>query len=101
MQFKTKIMVPSEGTTFILTVPPNISFDILRDRIETKLHRITNLTFDMGVRLQFIDDDDGEYITMQNDDDVQTVFEQWRELHSRDSTTTQQLGEITLYCNKI
>lgn len=101
IQFRIKVKVESEGSTFMLVVASNISFDTLRDRIDAKLQRTTNLTFQAsGLKLQFVDEEDDEFMTMQNDDDVQTVFDQWRENHARDSAMTGQFGEITLYCNK-
>lgn len=100
-QFKLRILVPSETSVFTLIVYPNIDYKELLNRLDKKLQKATNITMATGrLKLQFMDDDDGEYITMQNDDDVQTVFDQWRDLHSRDSTLSNQYGEITLYCNK-
>ena len=98
--FKVTVTVQSEGMRFALVVAPNVTFEVMRDRIEAKLHRATNLTFASGLKLQFLDDDDGDYVSIQNDEDVQTVFDQWRELHSRDSAMNP-LGEINLYVNKV
>lgn len=100
ISFRVKVYVPSEGTSFTLVVSSVVTFETMRDRIDAKLSRTTNLTFLTGnLRLQF-EDEDGEMITMQNDDDVQTVFDQWRDIHVRDSAVSGQLGEIVLYCSR-
>lgn len=100
ISFRVKVIVPTEGTSFTLVVSSVVTFETMRDRIDAKLQRTTNLTFLTGnLRLQF-EDEDGEMITMQNDDDVQTVFDQWRDTHVRDSAVSGQLGEIVLYCNR-
>lgn len=100
-QFKLKILVPSETSVFTLIAEPHINYMQLIDRLDKKLEKATNITMAKGrLKLQFRDDDDGEYITMQNDDDVQTMLDQWWDMHTRDSTLSRQYGEITLYCNK-
>lgn len=101
ISFKVKVIIPSEQASFILVAPNNISFKVLRDRIDAKLVRFTNNTMSQSsMRLQF--KDDGEMISIQTDEDVQTAFDTWREsqLH-RDSVIAGQLGEIEVWCTKV
>lgn len=97
-QLKVKVHCPSAGTTMTLVVSTNISYQSLKDRIDAKLQRATDVSLAGGtVRLKYMDEDD--YITIQSDEDVQTAFETWRE-QQRDQFVAGQLGEIELYCQR-
>ena len=94
-QLKVKVRVPSEGSNLTLIVGFNISYQSLRDRIDAKLQRNTNVSLATGsVQLKYLYDD--EYVKIQNDEDVQTAFETWREQQQDDFVGP--LGEIELYC---
>lgn len=96
-QLKVKVHCPSAGSTMTLVVSTNISFQSLKDRIDAKLQRSTNVSLASGqVRLKFLDDDD--YVSIQSDEDVQTAFETWKEQHQAEQFMAGQLGEIELYC---
>lgn len=96
-QLKVKVKVPSEGSSMTLVVPFNIGFEKLKDRIDVKLQRTTNLTLASGgVKLKYWDEDD--YVSMQTDDDVQNAFETFKEQQGRD--IVGHLGEIELYVLK-
>jgi cell division control protein 24 len=88
-------------------VPLNISYMSLKDRIDAKLQRSTQLTLnDKGakegqtvVKLKFLDDDD--FVSIQSDDDVQTAFETWKEQNESSSGVSAAqggMGEVDLYC---
>ena len=95
-QLKVKVHCPSAGSSMTLVVGTNISYQSLKDRIDAKLQRSTNVSLSTGqVKLKYLDD--GDYISMQSDEDVQTAFESWRE-QQRDHVSAGQLGEIELYC---
>ncbi|KAK8237614.1 Pleckstrin homology domain-containing protein [Phyllosticta capitalensis] len=95
-QLKVKVHCPSAGSTMTLVVSTNISFQSLKDRIDAKLQRSTNVSLSSGqVKLKYIDDDD--YVSIQSDEDVQMAFETWKE-QQRDQLLAGQLGEIELFC---
>lgn len=100
LSFKIKVYVPSEGTTFVLIAGSHITYRNLRDRIDAKLARCSSMAVGLGsLRLQF--KDDGEMISIQTDEDVQTAFDLWRESHMhRDSVISSQSGEIEIFCTK-
>lgn len=100
-QLKVKVQCPSASQTLTLVVPLNISYESLRDRIDAKLQRSTNLSLgDRGskesqVKLKYLDEDD--YVSIQSDEDVQTAFETWREQRGEG---TEGMGEIELFCQR-
>ena len=95
-QLKVKVHCESAGCTYTLVVAINISYQSLKDRIDAKLQRSTNLSLSSGqLKLKYLDDDD--YVSIQSDEDVQIAFETWKEQHM-DQIVAGQLGEIELYC---
>ena len=97
-QLKIKVKVPTEGSTMMLVVSNNISYESLKDRIDAKLQRITNVSLSSGsVKLKYLYDD--EYISIQTDEDVQTAFETWRE--EQQEAGNPQFGDIELFCHPV
>lgn len=95
-QLKVKLHCPSAGSSFTLVVPTNISYQSLKDRIDAKLQRSTNVSLSSGaVKLKYVDD--GDYISIQSDEDVQTAFEMWKD-QQVGGVVAGQMGEIELYC---
>lgn len=93
-QLKVKVHCHSAGTSMTFVVSPNITFQSLKDRIDVKLQRSTNLSLSSGqVKLKYLDDDD--YISISSDEDVQMAFETWRE--SQRAQNLPGIGEIDLY----
>lgn len=79
-----------------LVVGFNITYEKLKDRIDAKLARNTNVLLSTGtVKLKYWDEN--EYISIQTDDDVLTAFETWKEQQQED--IVGQLGEIELFCH--
>ncbi|KAF1984226.1 hypothetical protein K402DRAFT_413984 [Aulographum hederae CBS 113979] len=94
-QVKVKVIVPAAGSSMTLIVGTNITYTSLKDRIDAKLQRMTSLSLSSGqVKLKYVDE--GDFVGIQNDDDVQTAFETWRE-QQRD-VVQQGMGEIELFC---
>lgn len=94
-QLKVKVHCPSAGSSMVLVVPITISYQSLKDRIDAKLQRSTNLNLTSGqVKLKYLDDDD--FVSIQSDEDVQMAFETWKE-SQRSAAVTGGLGEIELY----
>ena len=80
-----------------LVVSTTISYQSLKDRIDAKLQRSTSVTLAAGqVKLKYLDD--GDYISIEEDEDVQIAFETWKEQQRDVNPGGQQLGEIELYC---
>lgn len=105
-QLKVKVHCPSASQVLTLVVPLNISYQSLKDRIDAKLQRSTNLTLGGGVsvvgkdnvvKLKYLDDDD--FVTIQTDEDVQEAFESWRE-QTQNGETVLGMGEIELFCQR-
>ena len=95
-QLKVKVHCDSAGCTYTLVVAINISYQSLKDRIDAKLQRSTNLSLSSGqLKLKYLDEDD--YVSIQSDEDVQIAFETWKEQHL-DQIVIGQLGEIELFC---
>jgi len=95
-QLKVKVHATSANQTLTLVVSSNITYASLRDRIDAKLTRSTNLSLtDKGnnqVKLKYLDEED--LITIANDEDVQMAFETWRE---QQGDGLVGMGEITLF----
>lgn len=99
-QLKVKVVCPSAGSTMVLVVSTNISFQSLKDRIDAKLQRSTSVSLGSGqVKLKYIDNE-GTYVSIQCDDDVLEAFENWKEQQRDVNSVGGQLGEIELFCQR-
>lgn len=104
-QLKVKVHCPSASQTLTLVVSTNITYQTLKDRIDAKLQRSTNLSLgDRGtkdgqdrihVKLKYLDEDD--YVSIQSDEDVQTAFETWIE---QKGEGVVGMGEVELFCQR-
>jgi cell division control protein 24 len=112
-QLKVKVHAPSASQVLTLVVPLNISYQTLKDRIDAKLQRSTNLTLgsanggtgvapskDNVVKLKYLDEDD--LVIIQTDEDVLEAFETWREQRGGDlgGDGMGGMGEIELWCQR-
>ena len=96
-QLKVKVHCPAAGSSMTLVVSTNISFQSLKDRIDHKLQRSTSVSLSSGqVKLKYLDD--GIFVTISTDDDLQEAFETWKEQQRDLNPGGQQLGEIELFC---
>ncbi|KAF2024830.1 hypothetical protein EK21DRAFT_77845 [Setomelanomma holmii] len=99
-QLKVKVHCPSAGSTMVLVVSTNISFQSLKDRIDAKLQRSTSVSLGSGqVKLKYLDSEN-TYVSIQCDDDVQEAFENWKEQQQDLNPGGGQLGEIELFCQR-
>lgn len=96
-QLKVKVHATSASQVLTLVVPLNISYQSLKDRIDAKLQRSTNLSLsdrtNNQVKLKYLDEED--FVSIQSDEDVQTAFETWREQRGE---AVGGMGEIELFC---
>ena len=84
----------------------NISYQSLKDRIDAKLQRSTNLSLtersggvrENVVKLKYVDE--GDLISIQSDEDVQTAFEAWQEQNGVFGGEDGGMGEIELFCQR-
>ncbi|KAI1820261.1 Rho guanyl nucleotide exchange factor [Xylaria intraflava] len=84
------------GTYVTLVVTFHITYQSLIDRIDSKLARFTNSSIGKGnLRLKYRDED-GDLVTIESDDDIQTAFIEWRE--GAHNMHTNGVGEIELFC---
>ncbi len=98
-QLKVKVHCPSAGSSMVLVVSTNISYQSLKDRIDAKLQRSTSVSLGSGqVKLKYLDSE-GTYVSIQCDDDVQEAFENWKE-QRQDINSSGGLGEIELFCQR-
>ncbi|EMD68108.1 hypothetical protein COCSADRAFT_167374 [Bipolaris sorokiniana ND90Pr] len=98
-QLKVKVHCPSAGSSMVLVVSTNISYQSLKDRIDAKLQRSTSVSLGSGqVKLKYLDSDN-TYVSIQCDDDVQEAFENWKEQQCN-LNPGGGLGEIELFCQR-
>lgn len=92
-QLKVKVTCDS-GAYVTLVAPFNITYQSLIDRIDVKLARFTTAALGKGdLRLRYLDED-GDYIVIRSDEDIQIAFTEWRD----NNMSAGEVGEIQLYC---
>ncbi|KAI9838294.1 MAG: hypothetical protein M1819_005562 [Sarea resinae] len=95
-----KVKVSYEDCYVTLVVGMSISYQSLADRIDAKLSRFTKSSIGRNmISLRYVDED-GDYVTIQRDEDVQTAFQDWRE-QNKYKLVSGQLGEIHMVCQPI
>lgn len=95
-QLKVKVHYSSRPNTYITLVAQyNITYQSLVDRIDVKLARFTNSSIARGdLKLRYRDED-GDFVTIESDEDIQIAISEWRE------SQNNMLGgpsEIELFC---
>ena len=92
-----KVKVNCEGGNYVtLVVTFNITYQSLIDRIDAKLARFTNSGIGKGnLRLRYRDED-GDFVMIESDDDIQIAISDWRE--GARNVYPQGVGEIELFC---
>lgn len=88
-QLKVKVNFVDSGNYVTLVVAFNITYQSLIDRIDAKLARFTNSSISKGMLKLRYQDEDGDFVTIASDDDIQIAFIEWRE---------GGVGEIELFC---
>ncbi|PHH53812.1 Rho guanine nucleotide exchange factor scd1 [Ceratocystis fimbriata CBS 114723] len=83
------------GTYFTLVAGFNITYQTLVDRIDAKLARFMTATIGRGQLKLRYRDEDGDFVRISSDDDIQIAFMEWRE-SMRNSPAG--VGEIELFC---
>lgn len=92
-----KAKVNCNGNYVTLVVAFNITYQSLIDRIDAKVGRFSNNAIARGTMRLRYRDEDGDFVTIESDDDIQIAFQEWREAQ-RQQYHTGQLGEIELFC---
>lgn len=93
-QLKVKVNYET-GNYFTLVVQYNIAYQSLVDRIDVKLNRLLNSSIARGdLKLRYRDED-GDFVTIESDDDIQIAISEWRE---GQGSVPGGLGEIELFC---
>lgn len=94
-QLKVRVNCDS-GNYVTLVVAFNITYQSLIDRIDAKLGRFTSSSIGKGnLKLRYRDED-GDFVTIQSDDDIQIAFMDWRE--GLRNMYSGGVAEIELYC---
>ncbi|KAL2292535.1 hypothetical protein FJTKL_09491 [Diaporthe vaccinii] len=94
-QLKVKVNCDS-GNYVTLVAAFNITYQSLTDRIDAKLSRFTNSSIGKGnLRLRYRDED-GDFVNIESDEDIQIAFSDWRE--NIRSMYSGGMGEIELFC---
>lgn len=94
-QLKVKVNCDS-GNYVTLVAAFNITYQSLIDRIDAKLNRFTNSSIHRGdLRLRYRDED-GDFVNIESDEDIQIAFSDWRE--NVRSMYSGGMGEIELFC---
>lgn len=92
-----KVKVNCDGNYVTLVVAFNITYQSLIDRIDAKVGRFSNNAISRGTMRLRYRDEDGDFVTIESDDDIQIAFQEWRE-EQRQQYHTGLLGEIELFC---
>jgi cell division control protein 24 len=96
-QLKVKVNCDS-GNYVTLVVAFNITYQSLIDRIDAKLNRFTSSSIGKGnLKLRY-QDEDGDFITISSDDDIQIAISEWREGMRDAYSAPTGVGEIELFC---
>lgn len=95
-----KVKVNCDGNYVTLVVAFNITYQSLIDRIDAKVGRFSNNAIARGTMRLRYQDEDGDFVTIESDDDIQIAFQEWREM-SKYQYTTGSLGEIELFCASV
>lgn len=94
-QLKVKVNCDS-GNYLTLVANLNITYQSLIDRIDVKLARFTNSSIGKGnLRLRYRDED-GDFVSIESDEDIQIAFSDWRE--GLRNQYSGGMGEIELFC---
>lgn len=94
-QLKVKVNCANNYVT--LVVAYNITYQTLTDRIDAKVGRFSTNSISRGtLRLRYRDED-GDFVTIESDEDIQIAFQEYREAQAL-QYQAGQLGEIELFC---
>lgn len=92
-----KVRVNCDNGNYVtLVVAFNITYQSLIDRIDAKLARFSSSSIGKGMLKLRYRDEDGDFVTIESDDDIQIAFSDWRE--GMKTTYSGGVGEIDLYC---
>lgn len=94
-----KVKVNCDGNYVTLVVAFNITYQSLIDRIDAKVGRFSTNAIARGTMRLRYRDEDGDFVTIESDDDIQIAFQEWREV--QENLYTGQLGEIELFCASV
>ncbi|PHH88747.1 hypothetical protein CDD83_7092 [Cordyceps sp. RAO-2017] len=94
-QLKVRVNCDS-GNYVTLVVAFNITYQSLIDRIDAKLARFMNSSISKGMLKLRYRDEDGDFVTIESDDDIQIAFMEWRE--GLRNMYSAGVGEIELFC---
>lgn len=96
-----KVKVNCDGNYVTLVVAFNITYQSLTDRIDAKVGRFSTNAIARGTMRLRYRDEDGDFVTIESDDDIQIAFQEWSEAQKSQYHYTGQLGEIELFCLSI
>jgi cell division control protein 24 len=91
---QVKVKIHFNNDKLAIIVPSNIAYAQLMDRIERKVKICAELSTAAPIRIKY-QDEDGDFISMNSDDDVQMAFDVACEGSVQDSAGT--CGAVTLY----
>ncbi|KAK9436550.1 guanine-nucleotide exchange factor Cdc24 [Metarhizium brunneum] len=94
-QLKVRVNCDS-GNYVTLVVAFNITYQSLIDRIDAKLARFMTSSISKGMLKLRYRDEDGDFVTIESDDDIQIAFMEWRE--GVRNMYSGGVGEIELFC---
>lgn len=96
-QSQLKVKVNCDNSNYVTLVAAfNITYQSLTDRIDAKLARFTGSSIGNGnMRLRY-KDEDGDFVNIESDEDIQIAFSDWRE--NMRTMYSGGMGEIELFC---
>lgn len=93
-----KVKVNCDGNYVTLVVAFSITYQSLIDRIDAKVGRFSNNAISRGTMRLRYRDEDGDFVTIASDDDIQIAFQEWRDSQKLLHPNGGQIGEIELFC---
>jgi cell division control protein 24 len=95
-QLKVKVKCDS-GNYITLVVAFNITYQSMTDRIDAKLSRFTNSSIGKGTLKLRYRDEDGDFVNIESDEDIQIAFAEHRD-GMKNQYNVGGVGEIELFC---
>ncbi|EPQ67666.1 hypothetical protein BGT96224_A21113 [Blumeria graminis f. sp. tritici 96224] len=92
-----KVKVNCDGNYVTLVAAFNITYQSLVDRIDAKVGRFSSNAISQGTMRLRYRDEDGDFVTIESDDDIQIAFQEWRD-SQKQQNHQGSLGEIELFC---
>lgn len=98
MPTQLKLKINCDGSnSFTLVVATEVTYQTLIDRIDAKVGRFSSNSIAEGTMRLRYRDEDGDFVSIVSDDDIQLAFKEWWEAY-KPQYHSGRLAEIELFC---